>query len=137
MYPFQVSTTILSRSMPRSSKRKRSNERQTRWFGRRKHSRGVKRSRPALTPKLEELNCVVSKEIYSVPLREGMIRLVTLCAGSHSDMVQCKLMETRLSRPTPTMPSLTYGDQRKIQSEYYWTLGSIKSPKTFLKRSKS
>lgn len=88
--------------MPQSSKKsKRSNERQTRRFGRHKNSRGVKRSRPALAPELEELNRVASEEIYSLPLREGMIRLVTLCAGSRSDMIQCKLMETPLTSPTP------------------------------------
>jgi hypothetical protein len=86
--------------MPQSSKKGNMyNQRQTRWFGQRKRSRRVMKR--TLAPKLEELNCIASKEIYSPPLREGMFRLVTLYAGSQSEKVRCKLTESPLSSPTP------------------------------------
>jgi hypothetical protein len=97
---FQASTTIMSRTISQSSKKGNMyNQRQTRWFGQRKPSRRV--TKRTLAPKLEELNCIASKEIYSSPLREGMFRLVTLCAGSQSERIRCRLTESLLSSPTP------------------------------------
>lgn len=52
-------------------------------------------------PGLEDLNSIASKEIYQLPLRKGMVRLITLYAGSPSERVQCKLMESSLSNPRP------------------------------------
>jgi hypothetical protein len=87
------------------------NQRQTRWFGQRKRSRRV--TKRTLAPKLEELNRIASKEIYSPPLREGMFRLVTLCAGSQSERIRCKLTESPLESPTPyNALSYVWGSRR-------------------------